>query len=660
MVIYQEIPEGILKFYNDWKADRDAWLAKAQTYQEYYFTDVERTGTTYNRRQVQNIKDNTNIPVSANFIYPIVDQRKATMVKKKPAFQIVTSSQDEKYKQYAFVLDKAVFSLLRCSSALSKVESHIQDQLVMGMSILGWDDEDTYLPGQFEFGLQYYPNHEVILDAGSRLKEGNDARGYFLEKTISKDYAQFKFGKIIELINEYYSTEENPLSLTIDSFGGGASGKSPHQSVGLGEKPVFWRRFVDRVYTDMHFVKNPETEDVDFLFKENYFPEQVEEIFTGDLVLGKETNLYVRKTDMLGDKIILQTMVPITQLPAKATYFDWGGRPYSSYGMIHREIGKQDGIDKIIQMLLMNGMLQNNAGWLAAENNLTPAQKEIWKQAANDPRVVKTFNPVVINDKLIVPQRDVTPPLDPFYMQMFVLLKNSMEYSTSHDPAIAAGMTTEGGKIDVFSSLQQYQNTRMERVELGTDQINFTMEYLGNVAIEYLLATIKPEQSYTFLDPTGGKVNEIKIAKEMVQDFKLTKYKLLATAAQAHPTQKISMATEMFKIAQTTQDGSERNLFVKKAFELLDMRGFDELQEELSEIKKMQGIIQEQVDQLKREKEKSKQYENAKINAEIKAKIAMKYVQVIESLVTEAAKAEKQIEIDNLKDKIKEIEKTES
>ena len=38
----------------------------------------------------------------------------------------------------------------------------------------------------------------------------------------------------------------------------------------------------------------------------------------------------------------------------------------------------------------------------------------------------------------------------------------------------------------------------------------------------------------------------------------------------------------------------------------------------------------------------------------------MKYVQVIESLVTEAAKAEKQIEIDNLKDKIKEIEKTES
>ena len=661
MVLYEEIPEGITKFYNDWKTDRDTWLNKARLYEEYYFTDVDGTGTVYNRRQVQNIKDNTNITASANFIYPIVNQRLASMVKKKPSFQVVTSSRDEKYKQYAYVLDKAVYSLLRNSQSLSKVESHCQDMLTMGMSVLGWDDEDIYLPGQFEFCLKYYPPHEVILDAGSRLKEGTDMRGYFLEKEISRDYAQFKFGKILETINEYYSTEDKPLNITIDSFGGGIqSGVSPHQSIGLGQKTIFWKRYYDRIYTTMYFVPNPETKDIEFLFKENYFEEQIPFIFgeNDSLVIGKEVNMFLRRSDMLGDKLLLQTLLPVTQLTAKATYFEWGGRPYKSYGMIHREIGKQDGIDKIIQLLLMNGMLQNNAGWTAAENNLSPAQKKIWAQAANDPRVMKTFNPVVINDKVIVPTRDVVPALSNFYPEMLVMLKNSMEYSTSHDPAIAAGLTTEGGKIDVFSSLQQYQNTRMERVELSTDQVNFTMEYLGGIAIEYLLATMKPDQQYIFLDPVGGKVNEITIFAEMVKDFKMTKYKLIATASEAHPTQKIAMATEMFKIAQTTQEPVERNLFIKKAFGLLDMRGFDELEEELSEVKKLQGIVQQLSEEVKEQIEMRKQARNAEENAKTATKVMAKYVQIVEGLVDEAAKASKQIEINQLKDEIKELTKS--
>lgn len=659
MIVYEDIPEGIQKFYNDWKVDRDSFLVKAQRYEEYYFTDVQGTGTTYDQRQVQVIKDNTNIPVSLNFIYPIVDQRLATMVKRKPSFQIVTSSQDPKYKQYAFVLDKAVYSLLRCSNSLSKLESHCRDVLIQGMSVLGFDDEDTYYPGEFPFALCYYPNEWIILDAGSRIKEGTDMRGYFIEREIPRDYAQFKFGSIISQINEYYSTEDKQLALTIDSFGGGLStGLSPNRSIGMGEKTIQWRRFYDRVYSTKYFVRNPQTEDIEFLFRENYFPEQQEFVFNTENILGEEQGLYVRRTDMLGDKIILYNLIPIRNLPLKVTYFDWGGRPYRSYGMVHREIGKQDAIDKITQMLLLNGMLQNNAGWTGPAGWLNPTQKTLWAQAANDPRVPKEYNLVSGPDgKVIIPQRDVVPPLNPFYAELLIMLKNSMEYSTSHDPAVAAGLTTEG-KIDVFSTLKQYQDTRMERVELTMNQLNYTNEYLGGVAIEYLLATLKPEESYTFLDEVGSRINEIKILKEMVQDFKLTKYKLLAVTAEAHPSQKIAMATELFKIAQTSE-GSEKRVFVKKAFELLDMRGYDDLAEELSEVKKLERMVMQLQEQIKRSDELMKQMENQKVNAEVKVKIVMKYVQLVESLIDEAAKAKKQIEIDKLKEQIKDLESTE-
>lgn len=655
MVIYQDVPEKVQKLYNNWKADHDNFITMGRKYEEYYFSDVESTGTTYNQRQVQNIKDNTNIPVSANFIYPIVRQRKATMVKKKPSFQIVTPSQDKKFKEYAYVMDKAIFSLLRNSSSMSKLDSHIQDVLIWGMSMLAWDDEDTYTTGQFPFCLKYYTNDEVILDAGSRLKEGTDMRGYFLQKEISSDYAAFKFDKIIQTINEYYSTELNPLNLTIDSFSS-IKTSLPHGSIGYGEKSTFWRRFYDMTFSEMFYVKNPETGDVDFLFKENYFEDQIPLVFKDDLILGSEKNMWCRRMDILGDKAVLVTLLPFNSLPGKVTYYDWGGRPYRSYGMIHREIGKQDAIDKILQLLLMNGMLQNNAGWTAAENNLSPAQKEIWKQAAGDPRVIKFFNPVVLNDKVIIPTKDVIQPLSDFYPQMLVLLKNSMEYSTAHDPAVASGLTTEGGKIDAFSTLQQYQNTRLEGVELDMDQVNFTMEYLGNVAVGYILATIKPEETYTFLDQKGGKINEITIFKDMVEEFKLTKYKVIATASEAHPTQKIAMAKDMFRIAQTTQEPTERNIFVKKGFELLDMRGFDELAEELSEVKKLGELVQKMQTQLERDQELMKQYENAKINSEVKTRIMMRYVQIVESLISESAKASKQIEIDQLKDQIKELE----
>jgi len=656
MLVYEDIPEGLKKFYNDWKQDRDNFLQKAKRYEEYYFTDVQGTGTTYDIRQTEVIKQNTNIPVSVNFIYPIVHKKKATMVKKKPSFQIVTSSEDKKYKQYAYVLDKAIYSMLRNSSSLSKVESHCQDILIQGMAFLGLDDEDTYTSGQFPFGLCYYPNHNVILDAGSRLKEGTDMRGYFIEKEISKDYAQFKFGSMIQDINDYYN-----LKLTIDSFDSNASiGLDTNRGYGLGRKTLIWKRYYDMVFTTMYFIENPESGDIEFLFKENYFPEQIEAIFKPELILGQEQNMYVRRSDMLGDKIILSTMMPLTKLPGKATYFDWGGRPYRSYGMVHREIGKQDAIDKIVQMLLLNGILQNNAGWTGPEGSLSPAQKEIWKQAGNDPRVFKEFKPVVINDQVIVPKRDEIQPLSPFYPQMLVLLKNSMEYSTGSDPTSNQSILSEGtGKIEVFSSLQQYQNAAMERVELTTDQINYTMEYLGNVAIEYILHTIKPDQTYTFLDETGSKINEIKIYREMVKDFKLTKYRLLATPSEAHPTQKIAMATEMFKIAQTTQDGTERNIFVKKAFELLDMRGFDEMVEELSEVKKLTQFIEKLQEEMDRLKELNKQYENRSLNADYRAKLTEKLMAEYANIVKASAELKADNKIKSLEDTIKELNKTE-
>jgi hypothetical protein len=652
MVVCEDIPEGIKKFYNDWSADRNGWLRRAKKAEEYYLNDVDETGTTFTQRQVQNITKNTNIPVNLNFLYPMVHSKLATIVQTKPSFQVVTTSQEKEKKEYAYVIDKAVFNLLRNSYSLSKIESHGRDMLISGMGLLGWDERDIVTPGTFEFELVYYTYEEIILDAASRLKEGTDARGFFIEKEIPLDYANFKFREIVELINSYYEKK-----YTIESLAS-PSGKTPEvrgdkNRFGMGQKTVVWKRFVDRIFTTMYYVRNPETEDIEFLFKENYFPEQIDAIFNEETVVGQEQGFFVRKTDILGDKMILFNVKPYTQLPIKATYYEWGGRPYKSYGMVHYELGKNDAIDKAVQLMIMNGILTNNAGWTGPEGSLTPAQKEIWKQAGNDPRVFKEYKPIVINDQIFIPKRDEVPQLSNFYPQLILLLKQSMELSTGIDPATSMGILQEG-KVEVFSSLQQYQNAAMRRIELSTNQINFTMEYLGNIAIEYLIATVKPSEAYIWLDEQG-KTNELNVLKSLVKDFKLTKYKLIATPAEAHPSQKIAMATELFKIAQTATNEQDRNIYIKKAFELMDMRGYDELLEEISEVNKLTRIIQEMEEQIKRDEELKKQYENKAINAEVKNKILAKYVQLVEGIIKEGVAIEKQIEIDTLKKQMKEL-----
>src|SRR4030067_3227389 len=76
-----------------------------------------------------------------------------------------------------------------------------------------------------------------------------------------------------------------------------------------------------------------------------------------------EPGLYIKRTVMMGDWIVYLEVLPITQYPLKTAFFEWGGRPYRSYGMVHFTKGMQEAFDKIIQIMLLNGILSNNAGW---------------------------------------------------------------------------------------------------------------------------------------------------------------------------------------------------------------------------------------------------------------------------------------------------------
>jgi len=206
--------------------------------------------------------------------------------------------------------------------------------------------------------------------------------------------------------------------------------------------------------------------------------------------------------------------------------------------------------------------------------------------------------------------------------------------------------------------LQAYQNAGMQRINMAINDINNYMESIGKILIQYILANIKPNVNYQFFNE-NGVLDEVKIANEIMQVLRTSNFNVLAVPSEASPTQKLNMAIEMMKVAQTTPDPVERSMFIKKAFSLSDIRGFDEMAQELDEVKKLQGQLQSMQEQIERDKELMKQFENRTINAELKAKIIERIANAIDNINSKEVEVKKDMEIEKLREQLKELKNKE-
>jgi len=231
-----------------------------------------------------------------------------------------------------------------------------------------------------------------------------------------------------------------------------------------------------------------------------------------------------------------------------------------------------------------------------------------------------------------------------------------MEYITGVNPMLQ-GNPSYGQKIDVFSTLQQYQSAAMQRVQLSVDEMNKVMERLGNIVLSRLIENIKPEQLYIYLDKDQREVKINGLPVQIVNSLRQSKYLVQAVPSESSPTQKLSMAQSLLNIAQTTQSPYERNVYIQKAFELSDLKAFKDMQEDIDQIRQLEQQLNQMNEQIERDKELMKQMENKVIAAELKAKIADALSQGIDEINTKRAEATKDIEIEKLKEQLKEEKK---
>lgn len=618
MIKFQRIPQGIYEKYISWKSDtlwgRKDWLERAVDSEEYYFNDVDGTGTTYTTLQHNKISETTNIPVSVNFLYPVANQKLAILLQSKPSLRVVST--DGRAKEVAQVLDKIKHGILSESNSQVEIEAMTKDMLITGMGHIMVTPADYYSSGLFDIRVVNVPFDEVILDINAKKRNLDDMEGFFIERSFTYPKFMQIFADLALKVRNEQGEPVDPKFYFGDTWIEGELTEKADVTTTTwnSDDRVIVREFYEKVYTTAYLIRNPETE-----LLEHVFPEDLEEEAETLINQAEETipGIYIRKTLIFGDWCVWQETLPITEYPLKTVFFEWGGRPYRSYGMIHFTKGMQEAFDKILSIMILNGILSNNAGWSAPKGSIAEEDRKKWEDFGNNPRVIKEYVPKIYDNQVLKPEKDAVTQLGSFYPMVLDMLKGGIEYSSGITP-ILQGNAQEAG-VEVFSSLQQYQSAAMMRIVLATMHINQVLRQLGQVLIEYIAQTIKPEV-YAFFDEEGD-LNELQVGKEFVDNLKTFKFMVAVTPSTALPTQRLATATELMKVAQSSPDPYERQLLTQKAMELSDIKEFDDISQRLDAVKNTQAKLKDLQDAYNRLLETSKQMENKFINISLENRI---------------------------------------
>ena len=523
---------------------------------------------------------------------------------------------DGRAKNHAFVLDKMKHAVMYNSNAPLEIEAMIKDMLISGMGCGMVMPTSIYQGGLFGVSVVHVPYDEVVLDINAKKRTLEDMEGFFIERVFTIAKTLQVYGDIINNLIDENGQPVNIQSLTNRLWiEGQVTDTQDVVTTQFNQQGrVVIREFFEKIYTTMYMVPDPKTGNITYLFAEN-LPQDVQTIL--DSAVKTEPGIYIKRTLILGDYEVFEEILPITQYPLKVSFFEWGGKPYRSYGMMHFTIDMQSAIDKVFQIMLLNGMLSNNAGWTAPKGTIEEQDKKKWEDYGNNPRVIKEYVPrETAGGQLLKPERDEIQQLGNFFPQVLDMLKSGIEFSTGITPVLQGDPK---GSTDVFSSLQQYQNAAMMRMVLSTSHINQTLTEIGQILIEYLTANITPD-TYQFFDEKGD-LNELQIAQEISNDIKLYRYMVISIPATFMPSQRLAMSTELMKIAQSSPDPAERSILTQTAMGLTDVREFDEVQEKMDMVKKTQGQMQDLQNAYDRLMETSKQMENKYINTQLENKI---------------------------------------
>ena len=197
--------------------------ARAKTYdqrkewEEFYYNDVERTGSQFTRNQMRIVENTYNIPISTKMAYPVVEQVKALLTASKPFPRLLAN--DEQFEPEIINLGKAYHAVWYESKADNVLNKIIENCLCSGLGYAKVRPNDFYSESTFGTIIDYANWKSVLVDPESKKADFSDADFMLYVDVMRKEKAEKMYDITITDDDLYSPTLFPQMSLTdfIDS-----------------------------------------------------------------------------------------------------------------------------------------------------------------------------------------------------------------------------------------------------------------------------------------------------------------------------------------------------------------------------------------------------------------------------------------------------------
>ncbi len=647
MIVFRQISRTIKRQYDSWQTIQQNFFTTRKKDAELFFGDVANTRTPFTSEQEANIERHTNLKANINEIYPIVTTLKSILTKFKPSHKIISRHRDQESEDFATAINGFKHDILYNSRANKRMKSSIKDGLLLGQAIIGVVEEDFYRDGYLNISIDTFHPESFIFDINCRDETMEAQIGYFVEEEMTIDEAQKRFGGVLKRMNQKFADgllePSNNVTgpLTFEFFSRTAGNKifKRNRVEGTEQIRTLWvRSFYEKIFTTMYFV--PSENRLERVFLENLdTEEQRQEVI--EKAIDTEEDIYVKEHLYFGNYEVEIICRPTTTYIHKVWFFEWAGKPYQVYGVVHFIKENQITLHSMLQQMLLNAQLINGARWTSPKGGISTGDMSLWESSLADPTKVLFWNPIPMEGEVLKPVKEEIGQLGNHFPYIYELIKAGMKSTVGVTDIIQGN--PESLKGETLGGLKQFQNSAMERIRDIFDDIQDWSERIGLTVKDLIIGAIQPGMEYIYqLDQSQeqeGEFATFKGSSDFIKKLKLGKYSLITTPQEAFPAEKLAMAEAAMKIAQTTTDPNTRNEYFLSGLKLSGDNNAKAIAKRLDTVKNLTGIVKEKEEIIERNNDLLKQFENKMLNFRQEAEYYKRLNRTIEKIVRAEEKA---------------------
>jgi hypothetical protein len=333
--------------------------------------------------------------------------------------------------------------------------------------------------------------------------------------------------------------------------------------------------------------------------------------------IDKRQEKRIRRTIMLGNRIMEQKVLPIDVFPVVPATMNFYNSFNRTFGLTHYIKDLTKAINKLWAQMVYDMQLNNGRRFLYADGTIvepTKVEKDFAKPGA---WIGYEANPALPDGGRPTPIDGA--PLSPAISQAIVLLTQMIEQTTGIGE-LQQGQVSNATP-DTFGGIQTMQTFGTQRIKLYARDLEDYLERLTYVVIQMLQKYMPREKAIMYFDDNGDS-QELAI----MEDQEDTQFKVRVNIQSNLPTQRAMAAQILGIVSGQTKNPHVADLLTKETLKYLDLPEADKVAEQIDTVKMMGDQLQQmqqQIETLTKEKSQVEQQLMQKDLEMTKAKAAM-------------------------------------